>query len=173
MRKVIEKITLLPKKYKMLLLIFVVAISLGVFLLSRTLRGETNKVDTEPTSVPYRKPESLMVLEISPKQGKITYGGLKNAITVKFNAEIDPKTVRLNSSPHIDLTPVVHPNELDKLILTPKSEWVDGETYVITLEKGIKSVEGRYISNEDLVLEYIITSKSSLIPTYPPFEKGY
>lgn len=98
-----------------------------------------------------------------PAPGKVEIGGTRIGISLFMGTEVDLSTFEVETDPQIQLTPKVLPDNPERVVLTPQTEWEAGQKYTITIKKGLLSeVTGREMK-DDLILEYEIID-AELVP---------
>lgn len=113
--------------------------------------------------------------QVFPKSGIFKSAGTKNSISLFFNEVIDENTVYVSSSPSISFEIKKLNSASKKIVLLPKTPWINNTTYTITISKGVKSIpasQGESITTqyseleEDIILEYTIqpTPEPELYP---------
>ena len=145
-----------------------------IFYPSSKDQSVNQPLTTNPTSQETTIQYSLNLPVIHPKSGPVELGNTINGISLIFDRPIDLESVRIDSNPPLSFKVSSLPSTPHKIVLSPKTPWVIGQTYRLTIHKGIKThtITGEgitkqyYILEEDIKLEYTILEVVS--PSYPP-----
>lgn len=167
-----EKLKELPgwiQKHKFIVGLAVVFIVL-VFVF---LPEDTEQIQQEVQERQVAATQSLPAPIIQPKQGAVALGNTKNSISLFFTVSIDTQTVRITSTPDLGFEAKIVNDFPKRLLLRPSSPWVAGQTYTITVKKGLRSIpyggdellDTVFELTEDLVLTYTATEIQQ--PIYP------
>lgn len=123
----------------------------------------------EPTPSPtITQKGPLTVAGVYPATGEVALGGTDNAVVVALHRPIDVLSARVRVDPAIAIDVSVRGDNPGRLIIKPRTQWVPGATYTITVSRGLLSDDGEAELKEDIVLRYSTTEPS--LPSYrrPP-----
>lgn len=170
----INKIRGFVEKHKRLVAILVVILVISsVVILAITREGskEESTTLTTPTPTITSMNESIPPIEITgyyPNSGEVGFAGSKNSISIFFDTEVDPKSVRVTATPYIRLIPKIIPDNPDRIVLAPQTYWKAGVTYKIVIKEGIRDVANERSTEESIELEYVMQypPTPAVIPPY-------
>lgn len=142
-----------------LLIIFVVVIVLVLVLLRLTRTGQDtvtgpttpSPIAPSPTLLPSPRPTAIPtsanfeVLSVAPPPGKQSLLSDTFAIAFIFTQPIDPTSVRISSSPTVNIKTSVDPKKANVLYISPEKNWTFNQEYRISLSA--ISVRGGKIQN--------------------------
>lgn len=126
-------------------------------------RTQKNNKNPSPTSTPepgintLTDPQyKLNIPDIHPKSGTVAMAQTRTSISLFFTKEIDPRSIKITTNPYIEFEVKTNPDFPDRIILEPKTAWVEGSTYKITINKGLRTLIEGLTLQEDIKLEYKI-----------------
>lgn len=114
----------------------------------------------QPTPLSSLNPNltSLSVEDILPSSGTINAAGTRYGIVVDFSQAINLSTAKISSTPEFSLSASLGSSDKSKLLINPDNQWQEGETYTITISKGLRSTSGQAQLKEDVVITYTIAA---------------
>ena len=153
-----EKLTSLfffLKKYRFVVFLFIFFLAI-IIIFSPTNTVSPN-IQTKPqqTVFPSLSPTStfnsktIQFLSASPEAGIQKIGNSQKNISFYFNKQISLEDIQIEVVPFIDIKINKLKSSPQRINIYPKTPWVTGETYEITIKKGS-------ILSEDVVLKYTI-----------------
>lgn len=165
----LEKIKNNKKKILILFALFLVVFLVLYFFSQSQKSQDTDGVIPTATLIPTPAEKQVLPLpNIYPKQGEIPTANEKGAISLFFERHVDPDSIQIDSTPQIAFNIKVLRDFPKRIILEPQTPWQEGTIYIITLKKGINTLDQRYETKEEIRLEY--TPVEPDLPSYtsPP-----
>ena len=121
------------KKKILIILGVVILVILGVFFLLK-------RVKQPPPEIPKG---SLKLLQTLPPEGKSQSLFTSTAILFTFDAPLVLSTADVSIDPKIEVITETSRNNSATLAIRPVDEWKEGVPYIITIKKGLLSVNNK------------------------------
>lgn len=99
---------------------------------------------------------------VFPEPGDVELGNTTNAISLFFETEISLSSVKVETPPRFEFEVKKLPDFKNRIILSPKTKWKSGFVYKIKILKGVKSLDGLSVLDNEILMEYRI------LPVKPP-----
>lgn len=133
-----------------------VIIFLFLFLVILLFPSGNKKNNSSISPSPSENSQVIVLPTVYPAAGIVQMGGSQAAISLFFEEPIDPSTIKIQAVPDIGFKVGVLADFPNRVILTPQQNWASGSKYVVTVFKGIKTLDGQKELKQDIVINYSI-----------------
>ena len=160
MKSLLEKL----RSRKILLVIIIIILfflGIAVLIFSSKKSKQIGLPGPLPTST-LEQAGALAVDGIYPSSGSVELAQTRNSISVFFETEVDPKSITVKSEPSLEFEIKTLKDFPERIILEPRSPWVDKTVYKIKILKGVRSKDNSKELKNDIEIEY------KILPVKPP-----